>query len=333
MIARLRILLPQPITIPEGEKFSIYSYVDDNCEVRIYPPNKSDIPTQTDDLKDIEINGAPAFRANSLRIDFVRENFDLRESIECDPSYEFIQRTVNSFLTRLRFVTRGIQIKLLDFPQCTWFIDYLNDDETEVQKQEGMVLGRGRRTLNFSWTVVNSRVWDDIHHLSPLSTTPVWDTLSLDAMNLLPEVGPAIVLAATALEVFIAQILNQLAEQSSIPQELWTWINERDWLKEPSVEEQFDALLYILTGTSLKTNQRLWEGFIHLKGARNNFVHEGVAKINKRAVALTHEDARRLVNTAIEIIRFVKDQLPENMKWPEYQNKLNVRVTMKPFGN
>ena len=62
--------------------------------------------------------------------------------------------------------------------------------------------------------------------------------------------------------------------------ELWRWINQRgDWRREPTVEEQYDTLLKVLTGHTLKEDQDLWELFKHLKTARNSFVHEGMAKV------------------------------------------------------
>jgi hypothetical protein len=91
---------------------------------------------------------------------------------------------------------------------------------------------------------------------------------------LLPEVGPALVLAVTALETLISATLNQLASSANLPSGLWEWINNRgDYRKEPSVEEQFDVLLRVLAGKSLRNQSDLWRGFKDLKEARNSFVH------------------------------------------------------------
>jgi hypothetical protein len=235
-------------------------------------------------------------------------------------------------LDRLRFVTRGFRVKPLDVPHTTWRITYLNNDETELSKEEGLVRGRGAIGFHLHWTAVTSQVWDDIHQLPPDYVSPAWDTLLLDAANLLPEIGPPVVLAATALEVFISYILNELAERSTVPRELWTWINNRGdgigWLREPTVEEQFDMLLHVLLGISLKENNRLWEAFRHLRQARNSFVHGGRARIGKQV--LTAEDAQRLIPAAVEIIRFIRDRLPEDMQWPIYRHNLNIKA-MKPF--
>jgi hypothetical protein len=156
----------------------------------------------------------------------------------------------------------------------------------------------------------------------------------LDAINLLPEVGPSIDLAMTALEVFGSRILNLLAEKSPIPQELWSWINNRGgelgWFREPGTDEQFYILLRILIGVSLKDDNRLWEAFTHLRQARNSFVHEGLVQI--KGQVLTIEDVRQLVYAAFDIIRFIRERLPEDVKWPEYRHNFNVQASIKLLG-
>jgi hypothetical protein len=330
MIARVYVLLPYSLTVPEGETFNIYSYMDEGCEVRVYPPAKSDVPPQPDYIKDIQIKGVPAFRANVLRVDFVKDSFDRRQDIECDPPFLFIRRTVNSFLSKLRFVTRGGYIKPIDFPNTTWRIEYLNDNGTELPKAEGLFRGRAGRRFEISWTGVNSQIWEDTHQLPHNYSPPEWHALLLDATVLLPEVGPAIVLAMTALEVFISQILDALAEKSSIPEKFWRWLSDRKRQSKATIEEQFDSLFKVLSGVSLKEDKELWQKFKHLQEARNKFVHTGVVKVSGRA--LNQGDAGRLVSAAGEIIHFIRERLPDDLKWPEYQYKFDVETSFNPFG-
>jgi len=49
-----------------------------------------------------------------------------------------------------------------------------------------------------------------MHQLPDGYEPPPWEVLLLDAIGELPNVGTAIVLSATALEVFIAAILNRV---------------------------------------------------------------------------------------------------------------------------
>ena len=97
-------------------------------------------------------------------------------------------------------------------------------------------------------------MWQDIHELPPDYEPPAWEELLLDAEAEFPRIGPAIVLAATALEVLISQVLDRLAAQSSLPAPLWQWINRRG--EEPAVDQQYDALLKFFTGHSLKEETR-----------------------------------------------------------------------------
>jgi len=330
MLSRLHVILPFSLTVPEGETYPIYSYVDEGYEIRIYPPAKSDQPTPGIDVDELFIDEKPGFQANALRIDFVKDSFDRQVGIECDPSYDLIQRTVNFFLRRLRFVVRGFQISLLNFPQLSWHIRYLDDDETELPTTEGLVRGRGARAFNLSWIALTRQVWDDIHALPVDYAPPEWDSLFLDALAALPNVGPSIVLAATSLDVFISYILDALAQKSVIPQHQRHWINNREWLREPALEEQFDDLLKILSGSSLKENQTLWEAFKNLKTARNSFVHEGLAQIGKKPV--TEAEARKLVHQTAEIVKFIKTKMPDEMRWPEYQHTINIQIGKKLFG-
>jgi len=233
-------------------------------------------------------------------------------------------------LIKLRFVTRGSAIKPLDFPLTTWRITYLNEDGTELVAEKGLVRARLGRALKLSWIAVNSQVWRNLHSLSPDYIPPSWELLLLDSNDLLPEIGPSIVLAMTALEVFISIFLDQLADRSAIPQDLWKWINNRQlFLQDPTIDDQFDELLKILTGVSLKEKKELWDAFKNLKKARNSFVHEGIAKVGNRA--LSREDAQRLIGSADKIIRFIKEKLPEDMKWPEFKYAFKVEATMKLF--
>ena len=327
MLARLDLLLPFEITIPKEEQFPIYQYNDEGYNIRIFPPIKIEQQTTHDESNDFLINGESTVQANGLRIYFQKDNFDRRREIECDPPYPLIARTINSFLLKLRFVTRGSKICPITFPQVSWKLQYLNDDESELDKTEGLYRGRGAKIFTISWTVLNNDIWEKIFELPPHYTPPQWDSLLLDANEALPEIGPSVVLAATALEVFISHILNELPKDNIISKDLWKWVNNREnWLKEPAPIEQFDILLMSFLGVSLKDNNDLWGHFKNLKHARNSFVHEGIAKIGKKPI--TEEEARILIVKANEIVIFVKNELPEELQWPEYKFTMKVEKMM-----
>ena len=82
------------------------------------------------------------------------------------------------------------------------------------------------------------------------------------------------------------------------------------WMKDPSVEEQYDTLLSILAAKSLKCDQGLWTAFKELKGARNSLVHEGLAKL-RNGTPVDDQKARTLLEGAARIIEWVEALLPE----------------------
>src|SRR5881628_641964 len=253
MIARLFVLLPSVVTIPEGEQFPIYEYEDAGYRIRVYPPGLSDQARTREDAANIKLDEVPAFQADALRIDFHKESFERGRESPWDPPEAVMKRAINSFLLRLRHVTRAGQIRPINFPSATWRLQYLNNDETELARDEKLVRGRGTLSFSMTWTALNRKVWEDMHSLPVDYEPPPWDGLLLDASVELPSVGPALVLAATALEVFISYMLDKLAMLKSIPADLWTWINERDDRRqEPTIEEQYDSLLRFFSGHSLK---------------------------------------------------------------------------------
>ena len=165
-----------------------------------------------------------------------------------------------------------------------------------------------------AFTAANAAVWSAVGLLPPERTLRTWERLLLDAEGLLPEVGPAVVLAAAALENLIAYILGILARPAVTPAGLWDWTTQReDTFARPSVEEQFDSLLKVFTGKSLKTDAALlWVSFKHLKTARNKFVHQGVALIGKTEV--TPETAATLVDGARKVVDWVEQLLPTELR-------------------
>lgn len=171
-----------------------------------------------------------------------------------------------------------------------WTLRYLNDDGSELDQKKGLFRGNFFKRIDCSCTAL----WDAI---TPEYEVPPWVSLLLDAEQVLPEVGPSVVLGATALEIFISSILNPLATDSSIQPELWGWINSRNqWMANPSVAEQYDTLLGVLLGFSLKEDNDLWKAFSNLKKARNSFVHEGVAKVGGKP--LSEDDVKILLENA-----------------------------------
>lgn len=135
----------------------------------------------------------------------------------------------------------------------------MNDDGSELEKTEGLVRGWGSLRYSVDLIGCSPTVWDLVFSLPDDFEAPAWHTLLVEARGALPHVGTAMVLAATALEVLIAELLNRLVVGSSVPAPLWEWINSRgDWRKEPSVEDQYGAPLQAVCGHTLKEDNAAW---------------------------------------------------------------------------
>lgn len=325
MLARLFVALPFHLAVPDGARFKVYTYEDEGYLVSLYPPGRSDRPAPGDVPEVVKINDEPAFVANALHIEFRRESFDRGRGHPWDPPEAVISRAIDSFLTRLRYVTRGAQVHRVPLRQLSWRLRYLYDDGSELEEHSALRRGMGATAFKWSLVGIHETIWENIHRLPVDFGPPPWDDLRLDAQAALPHVGTAVVLAATSLEVFIAHTLDELAARSNLPADLWNWLTDRgEWLRDPTTEEQFDVLLRHFTGHSLKDNLPLWEAFKNLKTARNSFVHEGAAKVGGKAVSVS--DAASLVARVNEIISRVRGWLPPDLRWPEFEASVTLQL-------
>lgn len=342
MIARFKVLLPYSFYIPIDECLSSQSFDHRDYQVFIFPPIQAKakyadlgaIGPKADQVLEglvlaepqivegfISIKGKQVVESNLLQIDFKKDAFN-RDSREqnprhYDPPLPLAFGIANSFLARVRTITQDSGLRTLHPSKTAWQIKYLTDNEEPVDDDSSgrRCTGRASAGGTFAARTITTEVWEKIAELPGDYQPYAWETLILDAIGLLPDANAAVVLAAAALETFIGEALNKLQAQSQIPNELWTWLNNRGhFLKDPSVEEQFGILLKFFTGWSLEEDTRLWESFQYLRAARNSLAHEGilsVSKKNKKKEKLTLERAIDLVHIAKEIIERVETFLPE----------------------
>jgi hypothetical protein len=342
MIARVSIQLPFNILLAVDEKFLNVWVEDSGYKIFYLPPGRDPNLVSTSEPSTITLNEKDAILCNIITFDFQKEEFDrtisedVSKIMQFEPSLELINKVLNNFLIRLRHLTNAAQIHLIDIHYNQWRITYLNDDLTELQEEKGKLRGRGARKFEIKYVPLNSEIWNDIFKLpSDFLSQYYWVDLLLDGLDELPEMGPSIVLTFTALEVFIARILNQLAstKKELISPDCWEWINHRpEWPQEPSVEEQYDTLLKIFTGHSLKEDTKLWAGFKNLKTARNTFVHEGVAKISKNTqTPLTTQEAHNLLILTNGIPLKIREWLPKDLQWELNKNYNTVANLVWPL--
>ena len=237
-----------------------------------------------------------------------------------------------SIRSHLRIVARAPQARRIRLNEVPWRLQYLNDDESELDRQDDKVRVRAAFRVEVAVLAITSETWDAIHSLDPDYKTPLWFDLLYDAEAMVsadPE--PAIVLAATSMEVFANWVLNELAKVSAVPETLWKWINEREpHDRQPDLAEQFDVLLKMLCGHSLKENPVLWEKLMNLRTARNRFVHEGKAAVGGAPV--TREAAASLLGNARDVVSAIRVWLPEAIRWPEFDFKTRIDTRMRMPG-
>lgn len=330
MLARLSVQLPFALSVPEDESFAIYEYELDGYRVRALPPQRSPIADRHSDADEIRLGDRKAFNADVAIFEFQKEVINRRRGTEMEPSHDLMSKVLNDFLMRLRYVTKSSLVNLLPFPHVTWRVDYLADDGSVLPEEEDLSPGRGGMKYDFPFTALNSQVWDAVHTLEPFQPLPGWRNLLLEALEVLPNIGPSIVLTFTALEVFISRLHDDLAERGKTDKRLWTWLTDRrnSSARTPRIEERFDFLNDLLLGKSLKSEPHLWEQFQKLRKARNAFAHGGMAAIDGQPV--TEDQAKAFIHIAGDIIEFMKRELPEDMLWPDFnfEFKLTVAKTL-----
>lgn len=330
MIARVLVYIPFKILVPKDERFDTYSIEDSDYNIIFYPPGRDQNFIFDLEPKTIKVNGREAFYANYVQIDFCKNDFNRSKKGAFDPSFEKINEVLNFFLLRLRRATRAPQIHPLPIKSYRVGITYFNDDGTGLLEENGKITQGFAGLYEFKFVSLNKEIWDDTFSNSSDFSSQHWTNLLLDAMDELPDVGPAVVLAFSALELFISDILNQLATNNVSP-DLRSWINSRQ--KEPKTEEQYDTLLKIFTGHSLKKDEpKLWDVFYHLKSARDTFVHGGIARITRKSDKLELIEAQELILQADVIILKVREWLPKEIQWElprEFHDIIEAEVDIK----
>lgn len=329
MLARLNVKFEPGIFIANKVEFPVREYERDGYAVREFIPAHNLKETPQPDLPELTIDNQPASLCNFLRLEFQKPTFDRRDAQGVtDPPVALVRTALSSLMARLRCLLKAGQLRVPDYPLCTWHIKYTNDDGSDLPEEEGLYRERAAGMVPFGWVALSPKHWKEVVSLSPDFAPKPWDELLLDAGTLFPHIGPTVVLAATALEVFISTVLDDLARIQGVAKGLWEWINARnDRSSNPGLEEQYDALLKVLSGHSLKEDNELWEVFKNLKAARNSFVHEGVAKLNKKPI--TWNDASTLAQKAARIPLRVREWLPEELRWPIYDIRFDLTVSKR----
>jgi hypothetical protein len=240
----------------------------------------------------------------------------------------------NRFLERIRAVAQSPMVRPVQPEFVFWYLKYLDDDGSEFEADPELARGRFATPWHLPGMPLlrADGMWSQVRDLPDDYRVPPWEALFLDARLLLesqrlrPEVGPALVLAASAIETRIDDLLEVLVDRHGGPvRPLWSWLTARDqWWREPSFSEKLSVVLESLSGRSLKNDNELWAAFQNLKEARNMYVHEGVARVGRNPV--TSERAGQLLGKVREILDWLEADLPDGERRPRYEREHRFQI-------
>ncbi|WP_048068319.1 hypothetical protein [Methanoregula boonei] len=334
MISRVDVHIPFDILSPVNEDYQIYSIERSGYNIDFLPLSRNaDFATKKDPVI-AKLDDRDAILCNTVTMIFHKDAFNrnITASLKLDPPLDVIEFALNFFLMRLKWVIQSPQIHPVSLFSTFSKIQYLNDDGSVLHEENGKFRTKFLELYNINSPAINKEIWNDSFSYSSdyfeIVGTLGWEYLLLDAIDELPQIGPSIVLANVGLEVFISGLLNKLAgKQSQISIDFWKWISIRnDKLElQPSVKDQYDILLKVFTGHSLKEENELWKGFSELRNVRNQFVHEGVARLNSSSPPLTEQQARDLLQKAIDIPRKINTWIPESLRGESHKNYVMKR--------
>lgn len=253
------------------------------------------------------VDDEPALLSNLLRLDFSQESFNrLRATEELDPQPEVAFEVANDLIRRVRSITRATWLYELLPDLTTYMVEYLNNDGTQLEPHPDLIRRRWRVGGKIQLMGINDSSWLAVQSLpTPFQTSP-WDELLFDATDMLPKVGPALVLAYSALETASEHACALQWTQKGNQENLWAWLQAPNGSRQaPSVEDCLDGLLERLSGHSLKKQKTLWEVFTTLRTARNRYAHTGRATAGGKVV--DHLQASQLLVGVSDILRWLEN--------------------------
>jgi hypothetical protein len=275
----------------------------------------------------VVLDGEPATISDALRVDIFGPLSRQPGSGEAgpdggpaeEPAIGMAFTAADRAFQLMRVLAQAPSIRPLSPAGRLWILSYLEDDGTLVAESPGLIRRRatGRFEIPSMPLIRASGIWSALTNLPDDYTPPPWETLLLDAHNLMPEIGPALVLALSAIETRIDDALERLADANGeTAASLWSWISQRDYWRRPALVDKLSAMFASFSARSLQEDNKLWEGFQNLRKARNEYAHRGVAVIGGQPVSL--DKANQLLQGARLVIDWIEESLPGTERRPRY---------------
>ena len=365
MLARFRVLLPFAFHIPFDAGLEPASFDFENYRVTIYPPIQANVDSSVADVasetpfldaianldaarlttptKVVMVNGKESVTANLLQIDFIAaRGFDrLRGSTQTDPPAEIFFKLANKLIQKIRSFASLLHARPLTPNNALgWRIEYLTDEGEQLEKDPEKSRSVQSSVTRWQTNAITQEVWKNAANNFRNFEPYIWDSLLLDAYAQADDVNAAIVMANAALESAIEFVLKILARKSTISQQSFEWLVNRrgNYIRQPSVKEKFDDLLFLVSGHSLKREKsNLWESLNDLRCARNSMVHQGRAVLKKGKKAVEKDVdarlARELLNKAKEIIDWLESLLPTEFRREKLKTPYHLSFNVNARGN
>ncbi len=348
MIARFRILLPYTVFVPEGARLDPIKQTVASYQVTIHPPYQTKLLLQDLDLfsekspidllEDLEPVSDPTFfdqvliggrrggPSTLIQIDFQADSFSRKRGQEpqrIDPGAEFIFAILNSFLSKIRSLTRSPYVKNVTPNESHFRITYLDDEGTLLPEDKELFRDFRCGNIEFNANHVSEAIWNQIQSL-PDSYAPLpYEKLLLDAQSMMSEIGACIFLMHAALELLVEHALDILKEaMPASSREIWSVLTDKQRYR---VAEQYKDLLPLVSGgrSLVKELPDHWNAFMKLCKARNGFAHEGKLVVEGNELYL--DDVKEIFRKVKEIVDFVEELLPiEKRRQPFSGAKIDI---------
>jgi hypothetical protein len=324
VIARIRYLLPFRFFVPADFAGEPLTSAVDGWQIILLPPVQSQILCDALQkpapfslqamtpaahpvvISDVTINGADTIPVDLVEVQLKQDINPVAVTAEVDAWLVHQGRALlNRWLTTYRVVVGATHVKPLPELGQSWRIDFLDDSGNALgvktnPKPHGSVAGKVDAVASL---VPNFWKASAVLALSQVPTR--WEELLVDAFEVWPNVGAAVVLAYTAIETRIDAAVSVLAISQSVDKRLWEWLAEkRPYLTQPTTEEKAKFLFQLFTGDSLSDDKSNWKTFSQMRKARNSFAHEGVARTLDGAV-LMPERCPRPIGPRTTTVRLV----------------------------
>jgi hypothetical protein len=336
MITRVAVHLPVSLWLEQNSALDPFDAHFNGRIVRIYPPSQSAFDIRPDEhgqfninelLKQlrpvpkpkvyeyVKMNGSFVKHADLLEIDFIQDVFDRRAGGPEEPAPTDVEAVVQNIIARLRYTTGAPKFREFALNQTYWITRYLNNEGNELPEQEGFVRARVHAPFEFTFSGLDAHSWAVSRSLDFTFQPHPWERLYLDAHFLLPEVGPALTLALSAIETAADELIRDRLHTK--PEEAESLIRGR------RLGQRLDEVARDLTGTSLKDDPGLWNSFNRLRLARNASSHAGRplldGKVIDRQVAFEIIVATEPILRWIEQLMSAGHQTRRDPNLPQWQ--------------